>query len=161
MSLISDSGACDTHSIDDKLMLDDGMVRLPNPVSISNWEMDPVDLPTITKDCVENYFTKANNELGVYSKNCEALKLGKGLYLSKHVGDILYSAISANLMYAFVKTTCVRQTCLRDDPYNLWIIIHKNFGTINGAYCACVGGITGCCKHVAALLYSLIEYTSS
>ena len=147
------------HNVEKKLILENGVIQVPHPDALTNWEIDTVNLPPVSSDCIDSYFRQVNKEIGIDSKNCEALKLGKGLVLSKHIGQIFYCPISPNLSYCFIKSTCVRQTCLRENPYNLWVIVQKKTGIVSGAYCSCVGGVLGCCKHVAGLLYSLKQIT--
>lgn len=50
-----------------------------------------------------------------------------------------------------------RQTNVKELPYNSWVILNKHSSQIHGAYCTCVSGLSGVCKHVAALLYCLVE----
>ena len=143
-------------TVQDKLVLENGLITLPNPASLENWELGCYSVPAVSKQEVEHYFKQVNSDLGIYAKECEAIKLGKGLSMSNHVGGILYHGISPNIGYCFVKSTVVRQTCLREQPYTVWAILGKENAEIYGAYCNCIGGITGSCKHVAALLYSLL-----
>ena len=139
------------------LSLGGGVVQLPDPNTVVQWEVNPVYLPSVSGDCIEAYFNDLNNELGIKANECKALRLGKGLALSGHVLDLHYSGISSFVNQCFVKSRCVRQTCLRELPYKNWVIIEKNGGKVHNAYCSCFGGISGCCKHIAALLYSLLE----
>ena len=85
--------------VNGKLRLDGGLTNLPRPDSILAWEASFENLPSVTNDAVEGYFTQVNQQLGTSSKTCEALKLGKGLVLSKHINNVLYSSICVNVVY--------------------------------------------------------------
>ena len=145
------------EAIYQKLSFANGIIQLPHPDTITQWELDPVYLPTVSGNDVDSYFQQENSNLNLNPSSCKAIKLGKGLALSGHVQEILYAGIEASVPYCFVKSRCVRQTFLRENPYHLWVIIKKDSGLVCEGYCSCVGGITGTCKHVAALLYCLVD----
>lgn len=116
-------------------------------------------LPRITTQDVDWYFEKSNQDLKLFPSTSKAIKLGKGLEQSGHLQEIFYSGIDVCSPYCFVKTKCVHQTCLRDPPCDLWVIINKSSCSVHDAYCSCTGVITGTCKHVGALLYRLVSIT--
>ena len=77
-----------------KLVLGNGVIQLPNPETIPQWEVDPVNFPTISGDNIESYFNDVNKEIGIEAKERKAIRLGKGLALSGHVLDVQYTGIN-------------------------------------------------------------------
>ena len=43
--------------------------------------------------------------------------------------------------------------------YSTSICLYKSNGAVCGAHCKCKAGGGGCCKHVAALLYCVLDYS--
>lgn len=58
--------------------------------------------------------------------------------------------------YRYVKATCVRETT-QGSTYSLWVLIDGT-GTIVSGSCTCTAD-DSCCKHMAALLFSLASFT--
>ena len=57
---------------------------------------------------------------------------------------------------------CVASTVLpsmkRDSVYHVNIVVQKSPCLVNTAYCTCPAGLSGCCNHVIATLYSMEDY---
>lgn len=102
------TSACDAallkDSIAQKLCLANGTIQLPNPDTISQWEVDLANIPTVDGDCIEAYFNNVNREFSIQAKECKALRLGKGLSISGHVIDLKYSGINTLSPCGFVKS---------------------------------------------------------
>lgn len=47
---------------------------------------------------------------------------------------------------------CIPQTCISNPPYKLEIVLDSN-RCIHRAYCKCIAGGDGICKHIAGLIY--------
>ena len=149
-----------TLSVYEKLTLENGLIHLPDPSTLDTWELDSVNVPSISHTSIERYFLEINKSIGITSLECKALSLGKGLSISGHVGSLLYNPVSVSIPYCFAKTYVVRQTNVREQPLTAWIVV-KNVGTVERGYCTCPGGISGACKHVAALLYTGLHFSKS
>ena len=147
-----------SDSVQQKLILENGLLRLPAPKTIDNWEVNSYNMPPLTDKFVESYFNKVNKSFGVSANECKALALGKGLVLSGHADVLLYHPISQSINYCFIKTYVVRQTNTREPPHAVWAILQKDSGAVHQAYCTCAGGVGGSCKHVAALLYMVLSF---
>ena len=66
-----------------------------------------------------------NKDIDVGSCGTEALRDGKGLFLSGHVSKVQYNGISANLSYCFIKGMVMRETSINASPYQTWVVLHQ------------------------------------
>ncbi|XP_062596797.1 uncharacterized protein LOC134258287 [Saccostrea cucullata] len=53
-----------------------------------------------------------------------------------------------------VKPTQKDKTYLNKTAYDVWVIMAKN-GNVKCAYCTCIGGADGGCRHIGATLYEI------
>ena len=143
------------QSIQRKLILDNGIVRIPDPVTLQNWEIQSPNVPIITQTQVETYFENLKCSMGIVNNCCEALRLGKGLLLSSHVGPILFNAISCAIRYCFIKCFVVRQTSIHENPHMVWALLDKDTGSINAAYCSCPSSLNDRDKSVSIIILSV------
>ncbi|XP_035670045.1 uncharacterized protein LOC118411675 [Branchiostoma floridae] len=163
LSLPKGSGISDpghTRYIEQKLILDGGLIRLPNPSSSSlaaGWESDGSGLPDLLQVGVENYFERKNKDMNIKTAGKEALRDGKSLHLSGHVCNLQVHGVHVDSPYCFIRCKAVRETSVSLPPYDTWIIVHKRRNIIVDGYCSCPGGIQGTCKHIAALCHTVIE----
>ena len=126
-------------TINSKLVLENGLIRLPHPETIQNWEVHSASTPLLTSGQVQCYFKRVHENLGVTPKEYKALALGKGLSESGHVDNIFYSEISPSINYCFVKTCVMRQTNVRET--------HMLFGPFS-TFCMCIYIFTCKCMHM-------------
>ena len=151
-------GDNEAFSIQQKLVLENGIINLPNPDALDSWQLGQFNMPDVNPNCVEDYFRRINKNRGEYTTE-EALRLGKELCMSGHVDTLLHHEISPNIYYCFVKTEVIEETNTANPPYKVWIIVREIEGAVEAAYCSCAGGIAGSCKHVAAVLYTMLVTT--
>ena len=135
-----DANECVDITIHNKLLVDNGLVRLPNPDNLSDWENGFSSIPDITSGCVNEYFTRINSGIGVETNGGQSIQLGKGLALSGHVANVQYHGITPRIGYCFVKSNVARQVHYKEDPYTVWAILDKESGKPHTAYCNCPGG---------------------
>ncbi|XP_033096577.1 uncharacterized protein LOC117100855 isoform X2 [Anneissia japonica] len=127
------------RSRSEKLVLDGGIIRLPRPETLVNgWEDGPSSLPETSRDHLDSY-------------------IKAGLFMSGHVRALQYHGISMNISYCFVRGKVVKQQKTTESPYNTWIVLHKETGQVCTAECSCIVGIQATCKHVAGLLFAVVE----
>ena len=50
-----------------------------------------------------------------------------------------------------------RQKAQTQNPYHIWVVLHKQKGTVETGYCSCPAGLRGYCKHVCALLHFIVR----
>ena len=137
---VKDQNRCIDITVHNKLYVDNGLVRLPDPNSLVDWEIGLASVPDITSAVVESFFTKINHDIGIATCGGHSMALGKSLSLSGHVVDIRYHGISSNIGYCFVKADVRRQVHHREQPYVVWAILNKDTGSPHAAYCQCPGG---------------------
>lgn len=53
---------------------------------------------------------------------------------------------------------CFVAASMKKDKYTVYVHLCQNTGDIFYAKCSCKAGSGGCCKHVAAVLYHLVEF---
>ena len=136
------------HDYKKKLELENGMVILPDPRSLSEgWVCAPMNLPDTTYEQVTAYLTDHNAG--------KAYKGGKSLLESGHISNIMTHtiSISSNIRYCFVRGMCCPEQKQSKDDYDMWICLHKDTGAIMTADCKCVAGASGVCKHAGALMW--------
>ena len=55
----------------------------------------------------------------------------------------------------------MQSTCLDENvSYNVYVHLNRRSGDLIYSKCSCKAGQGGCCKHVAALLFSLVNYSN-
>ena len=135
-----DKNECIDITIHNKLLVENGLVRLPNPESLNDWEDGYASIPDIKSDVVDSYFGRINSGLGLSTNGGQSLCLGKGLALSGHVMNVQYHGISPRIGYCYVKSTVARQVHYKEIPYTVWTILDKQTGKPHTAYCNCPGG---------------------
>ncbi|CAH1249891.1 Hypp8709 [Branchiostoma lanceolatum] len=140
-----------------KLTLDGGVIRLPDPDELkTGWEDSPASFPNLVQDSVERYLDEKNRAIDISTGGRESLRDGKSLYVSGHIGSVQYHGVGGNIPYCFMRSVCIRETSLREVPYKLWIIIHKEKQVLVESFCTCPAGLRGTCKHVSALCHYII-----
>ncbi|XP_062621132.1 uncharacterized protein LOC134282750 [Saccostrea cucullata] len=82
---------------------------------------------------------------------------GYKLHCSGHIYDVVMAMLGEDV--CFIKGKCVPETRQSNDPYIPWIQVEKS-GHIFSAECTCVAD-DGSCKHVAALLFGIIDHVTS
>ncbi|XP_014664454.1 PREDICTED: uncharacterized protein LOC106806842 [Priapulus caudatus] len=147
------------HHKSEKLVLDGGIIRLPRPETLTNgWEDGPSSLPDTSRDNLDSYIKAGNRRIGLEkTEGKRTLALGKGLFMSGHVRALQYHGISANLSYCFVRGKVIPQQKTTEPAYHTWVVIQKESGQVYTAECSCIIGIQATCKHIAALLFAVVE----
>ncbi|XP_056005447.1 uncharacterized protein LOC125652255 [Ostrea edulis] len=133
-----------------------------DPLTMDGFSNTLSDIPNITLYDVFNYLITSRSDydrkkLKAY-KSCEDYRL----YFDGHVDDLEYHGLSKEeplcLFRAKVKPTQRDKTYLNESYYKLWICIGKQHGNVRSAYCTCIGGADGACRHIAAVLYEIEAY---
>ena len=70
----------------------------------------------------------------------ETFKGGKSLLFSEHIKHVMTHSISSNIRYCFVKGLCHPEQKLGQNPYTIWICLHKDSGAVVNGECTCVAG---------------------
>ena len=80
---------------------------------------------------------------------------GYRLFRDNHVMMVRFNPTDSNycLFHAYIKPS-FKTT----GKYSSVVSLGKFSGYVIGAQCNCKAGAGGCCKHVAALLYNILDY---
>jgi len=78
--------------------------------------------------------------VSIDAERTKALKDGENLLLSGHVRNVEMHKISPNLKYCFVRAVVNPAMSRTNDPYKVWLILHKETSKIEAAYCECPAG---------------------
>ena len=74
---------------------------------------------------------------------------------SGHILEVRAHAISPTLQYCYVMANCIPEQKVSQAPYDVWVLLEKGSGKIYSADCNCPAGVSGCCKHIGALLWHI------
>ncbi|CAG2228707.1 unnamed protein product [Mytilus edulis] len=141
-----------------KMVLEDGLIKLPDPVKmLAGWEKTFINFSNTSATDVEDYIKLCAENHNVQTKGIKSTKEGESLYLSGHVTGVEYHRISPNISYCYIKAIVARQNAQTQAPYSVWIILHKRTGKVENAYCNCPAGLRGHCKHCVSLLHFIVR----
>ena len=84
---------------------------------------------------------------------------GYALFKASHVQDVKYNP-SSHSEFCFFETK-VKASMTRNKTYRTKVRLKKNTAEVDGAYCNCKAGSNGYCKHVGAVLYTILDFVES
>ena len=123
---------------------------------IHTWTTELKALPNITNEKIYEYLVseKTNN----FSKGAVKHKVaGYQLFKEGYVKGVkVQPNVNANVVLFIVKSFVVAS--MKKCRYVVYIHLCQTIGNIQYAKCSCKAGAGGVCKHVAAVLYQLVEY---
>ena len=79
--------------------------------------------------------------------------------MSKTLLSSLISNVSNSKLLFLVKERAV-STSMKSASYQIYVHLNQVNGEVEYAKCCCKAGQGGCCKHVAALLYTILDFTN-
>lgn len=124
---------------------------------ISQWSTDLAAMPSITQEKIHQYLVLGNS---CDSKPKGATKhkiLGYQLFKESYVKKVrVKSNVMAEKLTFLVK--CFVAASMKREKYSVYVHLCQRSGDILYAKCLCKAGAGGCCKHVAAVLFQLVEY---
>lgn len=121
------------EDIKQKLILENGMLTLPNPLKLrDDWIIAPANLPETTFSNIDSYLK--SNEAG------KAYKGVKSLLLSGHLSNVMIHMLSPDVRYCFVRGLCLPEQKFSNSRYNVRVILQKDNGSIINGHCGCAGG---------------------
>nr|XP_034325261.1 uncharacterized protein LOC105329320 isoform X3 [Crassostrea gigas] len=135
---------------------------ISDPFVDENFTNDFSEVPTnFTLFDIFNYLLHKTSDydkkkLRAY-KSCEDYRL----FIDGHVESLTFNKCGdaeVCLFRAKVKPTQKDKTYCCTKFYQLWFAIKKSTGEVTSAYCTCIGGMDGACRHVSAALYELEAY---
>jgi len=85
-------------------------------------------------------------------------KAGYWLFKDDHVKIVRFHPGSGTKCFC---SAIVQASFKSATNYSTSVCLHKLNGSVVGARCKCKAGAGGCCKHIAALLYCILEFSSN
>ena len=125
------------------------------------WTKNLNVIPSFTHELLKEHLItntsiKINN--GRPNNAHEHKKEGYQLFKNKMVIHVL---VKANIMKGkekFILVKCNVHASMKKTQYVVYVHLHQDTGKVSHASCSCPAGQGGCCKHVAALLFQLLDY---
>ena len=135
------------------------------------WTNNLDDLPKFSYDhlfahLVSNSKSVANNQKSSAKKTYKttgAMKhkeAGYRLFQDDHVKRVKFYPGSADQNQCYFNAL-VQASFKTSVNYSTSVCLYRSNGAVCGAHCKCKAGGGGCCKHVAALLYCVLNYSES
>ena len=84
---------------------------------------------------------------------------GYALFKASVVQDVKYN-FSSQREFCFFDAK-VKASMTRNKTYRTKVRLKKNTVEVDGAYCNCKAGANGYCKHVGAVLYTILDFVES
>ncbi|XP_065919932.1 uncharacterized protein [Dysidea avara] len=132
-----------------------------DPYSISEWEEDPQDIPSVTWSDMVYYMT---NTPSPYTR--EELKAWKGMLDGESFlragwvhGLKLHSYTGPQQKRFLIKGKVMHSQRTSGTPLIPWVVPEED-GEILVAHCNCMAGLGEACSHIAAIISSLVAANS-
>lgn len=134
---------------------------IDNPFELEGFSSDLSCMPSFSLFDLFNYlvYQTANydrKKLKAY-KSCEDYRL----FFDGYVENLMYTEVPEKNICVFksaIKPTQKDKTYLNKPFYDAWVIVDKQTSEVKMAYCTCIGGADGACRHIGATLYELEAY---
>jgi hypothetical protein len=125
---------------------------------INQWTKDLKLLPPFTQQLLEKHLIsdihKDNSVPGAFKHK----KLGYGLFKERYVTKVQVKPnVQASHEIKFLVKAMVHAS-MKQKSYVVYVHLNQLTGEVVHASCACKAGKGECCKHVAALLFQIIDY---
>nr|XP_034315695.1 uncharacterized protein LOC117685416 [Crassostrea gigas] len=137
------------------IALKDRVINLPFvcDVSLKSWTYDLSCMPDIV--CADIFVLLLSNAQWTADRTkCYKQERGYRLFKCNNISAVQCHALPEYHMY--IRAKCLRETSQSEKPYFVWCLTDSN-GTIKSAGCECTADDGGC-KHVVALLFSLVDW---
>ena len=130
--------------------------KIQQQVKPNRWTRDLNLLPPLTHEILQKHF-------GIGSDNPETAhkhkKLGYHLFKDKYVKnlEVKANARKDNDELLYLIKGCV-DASMKKKSYIVYVHLNQVTGEVVHSHCLCKAGKGGCCKHVAALLFQILDY---
>jgi hypothetical protein len=126
--------------------------------SISTWSRDISLLPNISHNFIKKYLVNDTIHIDNCKKGANKHQtLGYRLFKENYVKNVCVKAnVTASINLFIVKSNVAAS--MKRKQYEVFIHLCQSTGEILYSKCHCKAGAGGCCKHVAASLYQLVDY---
>ena len=145
-----------------------GAIVRPDPIvefsvgEVKGWTIDLSKMPKFTEDSLNNKLIEDSETmpdkiaLKAYRNKMQGYKLWKEGYVSQ---VRVKPDIAAAHMWMFLVKASVSAS-MKTIKYTVYCHMDHETAKVVYAKCTCKAGQGGCCKHVAALLYTLLDYSN-
>ena len=128
---------------------------------IQTWTRDLTELPNISHNHVKNYLLHETVDIDNRARGASKHKtLGYQLFKENYVKSIRVKPNVCAAKKLFV-IKCFVCASMKRVKYDVYVHLSQDSGSVEYAKCTCKAGAGGCCKHVAAVLYQLVDYNIS
>ena len=117
------------------------------------------NLPEFQHCFIFSYLSGASKEGQKGRGAFKCKREGYALFKASHVQDVKYNC-SSHIEFCFFETK-VKASMIRNKTYRTKVRLKKNTAKVDGAYCNCKAGANGYCKHVGAVLYTILDFVES
>ena len=132
--------------------------QTPIHAECSKWTKDLKFLPKFTQQLLEKHLITNISTDDMATGAHKHKKLGYRLCKDKYVTQV---QVKPNVKTAHGVTFLVKAAVhesMKKQSYVVYVHLNQLNGEVVHANCACVAGKSGCCKHVAALLYQINDF---
>ena len=123
------------------------------------WSLSLANLPEFQHCFIFSYLSGALKEGQKGRGAFKCKREGYALFKASHVQDVKYN-FSSHSEFCFFETK-VKASMTRNKTYGAKVRLKKNTAEVDGAYCNCKAGANGYCKHVGAVLYTILDFVES
>ena len=123
------------------------------------WTRNLAKMPRFTykelDDCLVNSESSVDKKTKGATRN---KKLGYKLFKAGYVNAV---TVKADVVMGGVNMFLVRgivNAHMKKDDYTVYVHLNSESSKVVHSSCKCPGGVEGCCKHVAAVLFQLLDY---
>ena len=130
-------------------------------ISHKNWSKSLQHFPGFSESNIEEVLIKQSgcfSKRHIAPKAYKSKKLGyrlwkEGFVQSSYVNPNVHGSMNMFLVKCRVHASMINVS------YNVYVHLNQGSGDLICSMCSCKAGQGGCCKHVAALLFSLVDYS--
>ena len=132
-----------------------------NPGKMSDWSVSLKKMPRFSEAQLSEKIIKNSSTMPekiapkTYRNKLQGYKLWKEGYISSVL--VKPKVSSGNLGLLFVKA---KVSAMKSQMYDVYVHLEQETGEVAFAKCSYKAGQGGCCKHVAAVLYALVDYSN-
>ena len=123
------------------------------------WKRNLSGIPPFTHALLKRYLiTDESSKLGKPPNAHKHKKYGYQLFKDKMVTQVVIKANVLKGTETFFLFKSVVHASMKKAHYTVYVHLHQDSDKVSCASCTCTAGKGGCCKHVAALLFQILDY---
>lgn len=122
------------------------------------WTRNLTNLPPFTHELLKQHLiTDTSSKHGKPPNAHKYKKFGYQLFKDKLVSQVKVKANVKKGEASFFLVKSSVHASMKKTQYDVYVHLHQETGKVSLASCSCKAGLGGCCKHVAALLFQLLD----